>query len=150
MSLTIGDDIGGVQDIWRPQQTPLQSYNPPLLPPQSGRYRPDTSYHPQVQAPGTASQQGQGQGGSSPYAIPAGSTLDQVASGTQAQPFDVTLSQLATAVYETRGAPPPGWEAVSDQQLLDQGVADPQAWRLQYLGANDAVPSNDQEFRADA
>lgn len=149
MSLTIGDGIGGVQDIWRPQQTPLQSYNPPLLPPQSGRYRPDTSYHPQVQAPGTAPQQGQGRGGSSPYAIPAGSSLDQVASGTQAQPFDVTLSQLATAVYGTRGAPPPGWDAVSDQQLMDQGVADPQAWRLQYLGANDAVPTNDQEFRAE-
>ena len=149
MSLTIGDGIGSVQDTWRPQQTPLQSYSPPLPPPQSGAYRPDTSYHPQVQAPGTAPAHGQGQGGTSPYAIPAGSTLDEVASGTQAQPFDVTLSQLATAVYGTRGAPPPGWEAVSDQQLMDQGVADPQAWRLQYLGANDAVPSNAQEFRAE-
>jgi hypothetical protein len=149
MSLTIGDGIGGVQDTWRPQHTPLPSCSPPPLPPQGGAYRPDTSYHPQVQAPGTAPAQGQGQGGTSPYAIPEGSTLDQVASGTQAQPFDVTLSQLATAVYETRGAPPPGWDAVSDQQLMDQGVADPQAWRLQYLGANDAVPTNAQEFRAE-
>ncbi|MCW5581546.1 MAG: DUF2974 domain-containing protein, partial [Luteimonas sp.] len=28
-------------------------------------------------------------------------------------------------------------------------VADPQAWRLQYLGANDTVPTNNQEFRAE-
>lgn len=149
MSLTIGDGIGGVQDTWRAQQTPLQSCSLPTNQPQSGPYRPDTSYHPQVQAPGTPPAQGQGQGGTSPYAIPDGSTLDAVASGTQAQPFDVTLSQLATAVYGTRGAPPPGWEAVSDQQLMEQGVADPQAWRLQYLGANDAVPTNAQEFRAE-
>src|SRR5690606_2948003 len=70
------------------------------------------------------------------------------AGGTQAQPFDVTLSQLATAVYGTRGDPPPGWSAVTDQDLRDRGIADPQAWRLQYLGFNDSVQSNDHEFRA--
>ncbi|HRN61319.1 MAG TPA: hypothetical protein PLF73_02515 [Luteimonas sp.] len=83
------------------------------------------------------------------YALPPGSTLRDTVSGTQAQPFDVTMSQLATAVYGTRGGPPVGWSPVSDQQLRDQGVTDPQAWRLQYLGFNDCVQGNDQEFRAD-
>lgn len=149
MSLTIGDGGGRVQDTFRPQQTPAEFHSPPPPAPQSGGHRPDPSYHPQVQAPGAPAAQGQGHGGTSPYAIPAGSTLAEVAGGTRAQPFDVTLSQLATAVYGTRGAPPPGWDAVTDQQLMDRGVADPQAWRLQYLGANDAVPGNAQEFRAE-
>lgn len=112
-----------------------------------GPYRPDTSYHPQILAAGAPAAPAPLPAG--PYALPSGSTLGEVASGTQAQPFDVTLSQLATAVYGTRGDPPEGWSAVSDAQLQDLGVSDPQAWRLQYLGANDAVPGNDQEFRAE-
>ena len=119
-------------------------------------YRPEPSYHPQLSqrttGPVTGGPAPSAAGGT--YGIPAGSTLSQVASGTQAQPFDVTLSQLATAVYvvdgkATRGDPPEGWSAVSDQQLQELGVADPQAWRLQYLGANERVDSNDQEFRAE-
>lgn len=124
----------------------------PLVSPAAtyGGYRPETSYHPQVQPTGTSPA-----GGTPPsaaggqYGIPPGSTLGETASGTQAQPFDVTLSQLATAVYGTRGDPPEGWSAVTDPQLQALGVADPQAWRLQYLGANDTVPGNDQEFRAE-
>jgi len=147
MSLTIGDGVGRIQAPVRPQQELAHCTVAPLPQQQAGPYRPDTSYHPQIQAAAPAP--GQGQGGTSPYAIPGNTTLGQVASGTQAQPFDVTLSQLATAVYETRGGPPAGWSEVSDQQLQDLGVADPQAWRLQYLGANDAVATNAQEFRAE-
>ena len=115
----------------------------------TGPWRAEPSYHPQLQPPGPTSTGAQPAEARGPYGIPPGQTLDDVASGTRAQPFDVTLSQLATAVYGTRGDPPQGWSAVSDQQLQDLGVADPQAWRLQYLGANDAVPSNTQEFRAE-
>lgn len=114
-----------------------------------GPRRPEASYHPQLQPPGFASAGAQPSQASGPYALPAGQTLADVASGTQAQPFDVTLSQLATAVYGTRGAPPAGWSAVSDTQLQELGVTDPQAWRLQYLGANDSVATNAQEFRAE-
>lgn len=86
--------------------------------------------------------------GGTQYGIPTGSTLADVTRGTQAQPFDVTMSQLATAVYGTRGDPPEGWKAVTDDQLRSLGVEDPQAWRLQYLGFNDCVRTNAQEFRA--
>ncbi|MGY1522037.1 hypothetical protein [Luteimonas sp. A482] len=116
----------------------------------AGGYRPEASYHPQLQPPVTSPAGGvQPSQAGGPHGIPPGQTLADVASGTQAQPFDVTLSQLATAVYGTRGAPPEGWSAVTDQQLRDLGVQDPQAWRLQFLGANDTVGSNAQEFRAE-
>lgn len=147
MSLTIGDGVGRIQEPALPPQALAQCTAVPLPQQSAGLYRPDTSYHPQIQAAAPAP--GQGQGGTSPYAIPGNTTLGQVASGTQAQPFDVTMSQLATAVYGTRGDPPAGWSEVSDQQLQDLGVADPQAWRLQYLGANDSVATNAQEFRAE-
>src|SRR5690606_16156833 len=114
-----------------------------------GPWRPEASYHPQLQPPGPSATGAHPSQAGSPYAIPAGQTLADVASGTRAQPFDVTLSQLATAVYGTRGAPPAGWSAVSAQQLQQLGVAAPLAWRLQYLGANDSVPTNAQEFRAE-
>lgn len=150
MSLTIGDGVGRTYEPVRPPETLSQCAVAPLAPqPPVGPYRPDAGFHPQIQATAQPPAPSQGQGGTSPYAIPANTTLGQVASGTQAQPFDVTLSQLATAVYETRGGPPAGWSEVSDQQLQDLGVADPQAWRLQYLGANDSVATNAQEFRAE-
>ena len=116
----------------------------------AGPWRPEASYHPQLQPPATSPTGGpQPSQAGGTFGIPSGQTLAEVAGGTRAQPFDVTLSQLATAVYGTRGAPPAGWNAVTDAQLQDLGVADPQAWRLQYLGANDTVPSNAQEFRAE-
>ena len=149
MSLTTSDGVGRTQVPVLPRLDAAAPYAASSPPPLVSAYRPETSYHAQIQAPALPSGPSQGQGGSSPYAIPAGSTLGQVASGTQAQPFDVTLSQLATSVYGTRGAPPPGWSAVSDKQLTELGVPDPQAWRLQYLGANDAVAANAQEFRAE-
>lgn len=83
------------------------------------------------------------------HRLPPGTTLRDATSGTQAQPFDVTMSQLATAVYNTRGGPPEGWTSVTDQQLRDRGIADPQAWRLTHLGFNDCTQKNAQEFRAD-
>lgn len=133
---------------WQPPVQPTTATTPTLPPPVQTGYRPETSYHPQLQAPGqTAGTPPSAAGGT--YGIPAGTTLSGVAGGTSAQPFDVTLSQLATAVYGTRGAPPEGWSAVSDAQLQELGVADPQAWRLQYLGANDSVETNAQEFRAE-
>ncbi len=135
-----------------PVQTPA-----PLLPAPTQGYRPEPAYHPQIQPVSG------GSGGATapsaaggPYGLPPGSTLGQTASGTQAQPFDVTLSQLATAVYGTRGDPPEGWSAVSDQDLAARlgtpgapaSEAQVEAWRLQYLGFNSSVDSNAQEFRA--
>ncbi|TYT26380.1 DUF2974 domain-containing protein [Luteimonas viscosa] len=149
----MGVDISPVLDSgsrWQPPATTLPSTTSTASPVSYAGYRPETSYHPQLQPPGTSptgSLPPSTAGGT--YGIPSGSTLNDVASGTQAQPFDVTLSQLATAVYGTRGDPPEGWSAVSDAQLQEMGVADPQAWRLQYLGANDSVPNNAQEFLAE-
>ena len=138
---------------WQPPPslaTALPAATSPVLP--FSGYRPEPSYHPQLTQPAAGPGPTGGPAPSAaggPYGIPAGSTLSQTASGTQAQPFDVTLSQLATAVYGTRGDPPEGWSAVTDQQLQDLGVQDPQAWRQQYLGANDSNPTNAQEFRAE-
>ncbi len=127
-------------------------YRPePVLPatttqlPATTGYRPEPTYHPQL-AGLTSGAEPQG-GPSGPYALPAGSTLAQTAGGTQAQPFDVTLSQLATAVYGTRGDPPPGWSAVSDQMLAERGIVDPTAWREQFLGGG--TQTTEQEFKAE-
>lgn len=119
----------------QPFAQPLQA------PAQRGLAEP--SYHPQLQALAPTG----GGGVRDPYGIPAGSTLADVAGGKQAQPFDVTLSKLATAVYGTRGDPPAGWSAVSDQQLRDLGVADPTAWRQQFLGGGEQTKA--QEFKAE-
>ncbi len=158
MALTISDR----GTPWLPpQRDPLPGLPGPVQAraalPGFGSYRPEPQYHPQVQSPGPGPGAPRAPAAGDTYGIPDGSTLGQAASGTQAQPFDVTLSQLATAVYGTRGEPPPGWSAVSDADLAarlgtpgqpatDQQV---QAWRLQYLGANDSVDSNPQEFRAE-
>lgn len=112
---------------------------------QTGGYRLEPSYHPQISPTGT--NPGNGTGVNSPYDLPPGSTLAETAGGRQAQPFDVTLSQLATAVYGTRGGPPAGWSAVSDQDLRDRGIADPAAWRAQFLGGGEQTTA--QEFRAE-
>ena len=82
-----------------------------------------------------------------PYALPAGTTLKDVASGTAAQPFDVTLSQLATASYGTRGDPPEGWSPVSDALLESRGVTDPTAWRQTFLGGGEQTMA--QQFKAE-
>src|SRR5690606_31145710 len=138
----------GARTQWPPAT--LSTVDRAALPPAvAGGYRPEASYHPlqpsgSIPAGGVQPSQAGG-----PYGIPPGQTLADVATGTRAQPFDVTLSQLATAVYGTRGGPPEGWGAVTDQQLRELGVQDPQAWRLQFLGANDTVDSNAQEFRAE-
>lgn len=89
-----------------------------------------------------------GGGASDPYALPPGQTLGQAASGKQAQPFDVTLSRLATAVYgSSRPGPPEPWHAVSDEDLRAHGVADPAAWRAQYLGGG--TQTDAQHFKAE-
>ena len=149
MSLTISDRAA-LPDVLPPagDLSPYRAELPPPPPPPppppapAGPRVAEPSYHPQVQAPQCAPG---GPAPSGPYALPPGSTLGETASGTQAQPFDVTLSQLATAVYGTRGAPPEGWSAVSDCDLQARGIDDPQAWRQAFLGAG----GNEQEFRAE-
>ena len=136
-----------------PTARSLERLAPPVLralhtpAPAPSRSAPEPAWHPQVQPAGGPATPPSAAGG--PYGIPPGQTLADVAGGRQAQPFDVTLSQLATAVYGTRGGPPEGWSAVTDARLQELGVADPQAWRLQFLGANDEVDSNPREFRAE-
>ena len=111
-----------------------------------------SSYHPQFPPPASTPLPP----ATGPYALPAGSTLAQAAGGTQAQPFDVTLSQLATAVYGERGDPPPGWAAVSNadiaQHLRDAGnpKADEttaQTWRETFLTGGEQTTQ--QEFKAE-
>lgn len=111
----------------------------------------EPSYHPQLaslaparfapQSPPTAPAP------PSPYALPAGSTLKDAASGTRAQPFDVTLSQLATSVYGTRGAPPEGWSAVSDAMLESRGIENPATWRQEFLGGIEQTTAD--QFKAE-
>lgn len=141
MALTISDG-GGVNPLSTTYTPPQSTTQLPLQPVgQQDDVPPDWAPTPsEGQVPQTSLPEHQ---------LPAGTTLGDVASGTQAQPFDVTMSQLATAVYDTRGAPPEGWSSVSDQQLRDLGIEDPQAWRLQYLGFNATTETNAQEFRAD-
>lgn len=108
----------------------------------------EPSYHPQLgslaparlapQAPPSAP---------GPYALPAGSTLKDATSGTRAQPFDVTMSQLATSVYGTRGAPPDGWSAVSDAMLESRGIENPATWRQEFLGGVEQTTAN--QFKAE-
>lgn len=158
MAMMISDG-GGVALRLPPRQDPSADTRLPVQacvpPPSQGGYRPEPAYHPGIQAPGAG-------GGTPPsatggeYGIPEGGTLGEAASGTPAQPFDVTLSQLATAVYGTRGAPPEGWTELSDQDLAARlgtpgqpaSAEEVQDWRLTFLGFNDSVGSNDQEFRA--
>ncbi|MGO1540689.1 MAG: hypothetical protein ACTHZI_08990 [Luteimonas sp.] len=123
-----------------------------------GSYVLDTAYHPIQSAFQSAPQGGSNgpSGISGPYAVPDGQSLGQVASGTQAQPFDVTMSQLATAVYGTRGDPPEGWSAVSDEMIRariteegappasDQQVA---TWRQTFLGGGEVTSA--QQFKAE-
>ena len=80
---------------------------------------------------------------SGPYALPQGSTVYDTVHGTQAQPFDVTLSQLASSVYADRGPPPAGWTAITDDDLRANGVGNPEAWRETFLGSNESSPGED-------
>ena len=141
MGLTIDDGVS--RTYYTPPPPPPQVPTGTTTPVPTVRSVQEPSYSPFVGplAPNPAP--------TGPYALPQGSTLQQTASGTQAQPFDVTLSQLATAVYGTRGDPPPGWASVTDADLSARGIVDPQAWRLSTLGFNDSVDTNPQEFRAE-
>lgn len=94
--------------------------------------------------------------GSPQATVPAGTTLSEVASGQQGQPFDVTLSQLATEVYndpaapiadQPRPGPPEPWGRVTNEDLAAHGVQDPQAWRDQYLGGDNQTTA--EHFHAE-
>ncbi|MGY1531334.1 lipase family protein [Luteimonas sp. A649] len=115
--------------------------NAPALQPLQGRHEP--SYHPQLSALASAAP-------AAPQCAPDGvgpGGLSAVAGGTQAREFDVVLSQLATAVYEGRPAPPAGWSAVTDADLGAVGIEDPAAWRAQYLDGGDQLLA--QHFKAE-
>ena len=120
---------------------------PPLPPPPLPEPPPPVDYSGNVPAAA--------QGAPQPT-VPAGTTLGDVASGQQGQPFDVTLSQLATEVYndpskpiseQPRPGPPEPWERVSNEDLAARGVQDPQAWREQYLGGNNQTTA--EHFHAE-
>ncbi|HST44922.1 MAG TPA: hypothetical protein VLK29_06840, partial [Luteimonas sp.] len=132
-----------------PPSAPAPATTPTIAPPVAD-YRPDTTYHPQVGPSGSGGVQvlPQGNPGScAPTGIPSPTDFSAGVRGPQAREFDVVLSQLATAVYENRPAPPPGWSAVTDQALQDAGIADPAAWRAQYLHGGDELLS--QNFHAE-
>src|SRR5690554_2940508 len=117
-----------------------QAANAPALQPLQGHHEP--GYHPQLSALASAA-------APAPLCAPSGvgpGGLSAVAGGQQAQEFDVVLSQLATAVYEGRPAPPAGWSAVTDADLAAAGIADPAAWRAQYLDGGDQLLA--QHFKA--
>ncbi|WP_222566058.1 Mbeg1-like protein [Novilysobacter antarcticus] len=108
----------------------------------------EPSYHPQLASLSPARLAPQAPPSPpSPYALPAGSTLKDAVSGTKAQPFDVTMSQLATSVYGTRGAPPEGWSAVSDSMLESRGIENPATWRQEFLGGVEQTTAN--QFKAE-
>ncbi|GGK16436.1 lipase family protein [Luteimonas terricola] len=118
-----------------------QAANAPALQPLQGRHEP--SYHPQLSALAPSAP-------AAPQCAPDGvgpGELSAVAGGQQAQEFDVVLSQLATVVYGTRGAPPAGWSEVTDADLAARGIDDPAAWRAQYLDGGDQLLA--QHFKAE-
>lgn len=140
---------GTVADVRLPAANPGANPPPALEAPTAARaaaspggYRLEPAWHPQLAALTAAPAPN---AAPDPYALPDGVAVGDVVSGTAAQPFDVTMSQLATAVYATRGGPPAGWSAVSDDQLRERGIADPAAWRNQFLGS----PGNQWEFKAE-
>src|SRR5690606_4137922 len=121
-----------------PPPAPPEAANAPALQPLQGRHEP--GYHPQLGALSPAAPQGPQPQSQSPQCAPGGvgpGELSALASGQQAQEFDVVLSQLATAVYGMRGAPPAGWTEVTDADLAARGIDDPAAWRAQYLDRRD-------------
>lgn len=113
----------------------------PAVQPLQGRHEP--AYHPQLAAlaPDRQAAPACGAGAVEPGGLSA------LAGGRQAQAFDVVLSQIATAVYEGRPAPPAGWTAVSDADLAAAGIPDPQAWREQFLSGGEELVS--QHFKAE-
>ncbi|MBJ6979793.1 Mbeg1-like protein [Luteimonas sp. MC1895] len=124
---------------------PPEAANAPALQPLQGRHEP--GYHPQLGALAPGAQAAQPP---SPQCAPGGvgaGELSALAGGQQAQAFDVVLSQLATAVYGTRGAPPAGWSEVTDADLAARGISDPAAWRAQYLDGGDQLAA--QHFKAE-
>lgn len=131
-----------------PPPAPPEAANAPALQPLQGRHEP--GYHPQLGALSPAAPQGPQPQSQSPQCAPGGvgpGELSALASGQQAQEFDVVLSQLATAVYGTRGAPPAGWTEVTDADLAARGIDDPAAWRAQYLDGGDQLTA--QHFKAE-
>lgn len=125
---------------------PAAAAEAPALQPLQGRHEP--AWHPQLAAlvpanaaPATSQNPQCAPGGVGP------GELSALASGQQAQEFDGVLSQLATAVYEGRPAPPAGWTAVTDADLAAHGIEDPAAWRAQYLDGGDQLAA--QHFRAE-
>lgn len=156
MALMIADG-GGARPVapYRPDpdvSTLVRPDPPPPLAPQHYR-NSEPCYHPQVAPAGGGGAAPSAAGGT--YGIPDGSSLGTVASGTTAQPFDVTLSQLATAVYGTRGDPPAGWSTVPDADLAARlggdgppaSATEVQAWRDTFLGGDTQTMA--QEFRAE-
>jgi hypothetical protein len=97
---------GNYGPIYVPPPPPPPPAPTPVAPTSS--YRAEPTYSPLAPTTSTSTSGGPSGVGGTQYGIPEGSTLSGVASGTQAQPFDVTLSQLATAVYGTRGPAPAG------------------------------------------
>lgn len=130
---------------------PLQNLQRPMaFSPLSSALRGlrEPTYHPQLAALAPARLAPQAPPSApGPYALPAATTLKDAASGTKAQPFDVTLSQLSTASYGTRGAPPDGWSVVSDTMLESRGVENPATWRHEVLGGANQSTAN--QFKAE-
>jgi Protein of unknown function (DUF2974) len=95
----------------------------------------------------------------SEYDVPPGKTLGEVAGGKNPQLIDVTLSKLASAVYENNayGGTPEGWRAINEKDIADRlGVApdDPKVsdWFRKNLGGKYAQEGDDtkqQEFKAE-
>ena len=140
----LDNDQTAVAHLRTLQATPppmADAANAPAMQPLQGRHEP--GWHPQLAglAANSASAPRCGPDGIGP------GNLSAVASGQQSQAFDVVLSQLATAVYEGRPAPPPGWSAVTDADLTAAGIQDPAAWRAQYLDGGDQLVA--QHFKAE-
>lgn len=155
MALTISDGGGTTPvSLYRPEPVSLARADLPPVAQTKGYTSSEASYHPQI-GPTTSG------GGTSPYSaggqygIPAGSTLGETVRGQQGQPFDVTLSELATAVYGTRGNPPEGWTAVTDADIAARlsangepaSAEDVQAWRETFLAGG--TQTTEQEFKAE-
>lgn len=117
MALTISD-AGSTSRL--PLQTlPPTAFLPlaPPLPPPTGRYQPETSYHPQVAELNKSPVPQCGPAAPRPYGP---GEFSSYVSGTQARELDVDFMRLSYAAYDN-GPPVCGWNEVSQQQLEAMG-----------------------------
>ncbi|MBS7457148.1 Mbeg1-like protein [Coralloluteibacterium stylophorae] len=102
----------------------------------AGRYAPEASYHPQVQA-----LQGGFDVAAAGTAANQGPSFDARVRGQDAQAVDLELAQMAQDVYELGSSGIAGWNRLDDGELMAAGI-DPAALEDSSTGFRAAIYTN--------